>query len=181
MGQTYSAMRGSQSAVLGEVVVGLEALAMLESPEEHSSTVMRMASPQIPLHKGQLTPSAKGGSGRVRRALGITEEEDEDEDEAGEKEGPFSSPVPSLRRTQQKRRVEIPDQLADVVYSVLHLRLPPEGPLQLASSPLLLLLLLLLLPSLLLLLLLLLPPPPPPRRRRRRRLPACAEKPKGRS
>lgn len=111
MGQTYSAMRGSQSAVLGEVVVGLEALAMLESPEEHSSTVMRMASPQIPLHKGQLTPSAKGGSGRVRRALGITEEEDEDEDEAGEKEGPFSSPVPSLRRTQQKRRVEVSDEL----------------------------------------------------------------------
>lgn len=108
MGQTYSAMRGSQSAVLGEVVVGLEALAMLESPEEHSSTVVRMASPQIPglLRKGQLSPSAKGGIGGLRQVLGVTEE-DEDEDETGEKEGPFSSPAPSLRRIQKKRRVEV--------------------------------------------------------------------------
>lgn len=106
MGQTYSAMRGSQAAVLGEVVVGHEALAMLESPEEHSSTIVRMASPQIPtlLHKGQLTPSAKGAM--VRRALGVTEEEEEDE-ARGDKEGSLASPILSLRRVQPKRRVEV--------------------------------------------------------------------------
>ncbi|XP_042232588.1 protein unc-13 homolog 4B-like isoform X2 [Homarus americanus] len=121
MGQ--AALKPSRAAVLGQVDVGLEALFMLESREEHSTVVVKMVPTSLPLprkikhHQGR----------RICRTHSIREaEETAEEEEEDQSLGEVSLSVTSGYGGLQCRDMA-EDHLADVYYSAFHLHLSREA------------------------------------------------------
>nr|XP_045616034.1 protein unc-13 homolog 4B-like isoform X3 [Procambarus clarkii] len=127
MGQAV--IKPSRGAVVGEVDVGLEALFLLESPEEHSTVILKMV-PDTPLASKRMREFK---SRRIRRSQSLREVEMEEEYQASEGESQECSNSFTCHEGD-KRRDMVEEQLVDVFYSAFHLHVPREAQSHLGAS-----------------------------------------------